>query len=87
MYLNVLDNQVILDSEMISFNNLPDNFPLDAKFVLESNTSRTSISSQAPNPAQTQTPTILWCQLRSTQRHTRNFTLGICMQSTFGVLG
>ena len=37
MYLNALDNQINLYSEMISLNYLPDNVPLDAKFILESN--------------------------------------------------
>ena len=55
MYLNALDNQVIPDSEMISLNYLPDNVPLDAKFLLESNSSRTSSSSQT----QTQTPVVV----------------------------
>ena len=66
IYLNALDNQVNLYSEMILLNYLPDNVPLDAKFTLESNSLRTSISSQAPSQAQTQTPIILWCKLRST---------------------
>ena len=60
MYLNALDNQVNLYSEMISLNYLPD-VPLDVKFILESNISRTAISSQAPSQAQIQTQTILWC--------------------------
>ena len=59
MYLNALDNQVVPYSEMISLNYLPDNVPLDVKFLLESYSSRTSSSSQA----QTQTPIILWCQI------------------------
>ena len=63
MYLNVLDNQVNLYSEMISLNYLPDNVLLDAKFILQSNSSRTSISSQAPCQVQTQTPIILWCRI------------------------
>ena len=46
-------------SEMISLNYLPDNVPFDAKFILESNSSRSSISSQT----QTQTPIILWFQI------------------------
>ena len=87
IYLNALDNQVNLYSEMILLNYLPDNVPLDAKFTVESNSLRTSISSQAPSQAQTQTPIILWCQLRSTQRHTKNFAKGIYMQSTSSVLG
>ena len=39
MYLNALDNQVIPFSEMRSLNYLPNNYnvPLDAKFILESN--------------------------------------------------
>ena len=41
MYLNALDSQANLYSEMISLNYLPDNVPLDAKFILESNSSRT----------------------------------------------
>ena len=59
MYCNALDNQVIPYSKIISLNYLPDDVPLDAKFILESNSSRTSSSSQG----QTQTPIILWCQL------------------------
>ena len=51
--------QVNLYSEMISLKYLSNNVPLYAKFILESNSSRTSISSQA----QTQTPLILWCQI------------------------
>ena len=71
-------------------NYLPDNFPLDAKFILESNSSQTSISIQDPSQAKTQMPIIVICvvKLRSTQRHTKNFTMkGICIQSTFGALG
>ena len=34
MYLNALDNQANLYSEMISLNYLPDDVPLDAKFIL-----------------------------------------------------
>ena len=49
MYSNALDNQINLYSEIISLNYLPDNVPLDAKFILESNSSRASISSQAPS--------------------------------------
>ena len=39
MYLNALENQVIPFSEMRSLNYLPNNYnvPLDAKFILESN--------------------------------------------------
>ena len=59
MYLIALDNQVIPYSEIMSHNYLPDNVSLDVKFILESNSSRTSSSSQA----QTQTPIILWCQI------------------------
>ena len=55
MYLSALNNQVVPYSDMISLNCLPDDIPLDAKFVLESNSSRTSSSSQA----QSQTPIIL----------------------------
>ena len=61
MYFNALDNLVNLYSEMISLNYLSDNVPLDAKFILESNSSRTPISSQALSQAQTQTPMILCC--------------------------
>ena len=61
MYLNALENQVIPYSEMRSLNYLPNNYnvPLNVKFILEPNSSRTSSSSQA----QTQTPIILWCQV------------------------
>ena len=54
MYLIALDNQVIPYLEIMSHNYLPDNVSLDVKFILESNSSRTSSSSQA----QTQTPII-----------------------------
>ena len=41
MYLNALENQVIPYSEMRSLNCLPNNYnvPLDAKIILESNSS------------------------------------------------
>ena len=57
--MNALDNQVIPYLEMMSLSYLPDDVPSDAKFILESNSSRTSSSNQA----QTQTPIILWCQI------------------------
>lgn len=60
MFLNALNNQVIQDSEMISLNYLPDNVPLDSKFIIESNSSQASSSSQS----QTQTPiVVLNCNL------------------------
>ena len=46
-------------SEMISLNYPSGNVLLYVKFILESNSSRTSISGQA----QTQAPIILWCQI------------------------
>ena len=40
MYLNALESQVIPYSEMRSLNYLPNNYvPLDAKFILESDSS------------------------------------------------
>ena len=60
MFLNALNNQVIQDSEMISLNYLPDIVPLDSKFIIESNSSQASSSSQS----QTQAPiVVLNCNL------------------------